>query len=117
MTTTISPSTLMQKATNPAQGDNQTSKTDFNPDSLDIKESEKVYQFSMCPCTYRFAHSRIRKTMPDGTYRTSDPEDMSELDAKVKRGLLREIKANGDIIHKGFTIPVGPKTPVEVDEG
>lgn len=68
-----------------------------------------TFRFPITPCSYHFKGEQEKRLCPDGTIRTNVPKEIEELRAKVKRGLLMEVK-QGDK-------PVGPYqgkvTPVQ----
>lgn len=107
MSNTISPQALAAKIAEKSSGSNQAEKP---KEDLPSTEGQKVYQFFIAPCTYRW-QTRSRKgeeiQCPDGIYRTNDPVEIRELDAKVKAGLLREI-IDGSVDRAGFASTTDP---------
>lgn len=90
------------------------------PGTSTVKQSEgelvesKKYQFNTAPCTVRICG--VRTAMPDGTYTTDIPEEIAELDAKVKQRLCKDITKNPQAARNtGETIPE-PASKIVLDQ-
>lgn len=65
---------------------------------IEIKEGEKAYLFHVSPCSFKFKWEAHKRSCPDGVYRTTDPREIKDLDARVKARILTEV--TGTKVHR-----------------
>lgn len=76
--------------TNTPSTQNQTQTQAPEPEAE--SDNRRKFKFQIAPCTYKFKCHGERVICPDGTYTTTNPKEIAELESKVKQRLLREIK-------------------------